>query len=67
MILNICPDTYEMYYKNRTTDVYTMVIDFPKDYSKNIDFENYIESIEVNIKSRQMQVVLWSLLGNIES
>lgn len=62
-----CPDTYEMYYKDRTTDVYTLVIDFPKDYSKNIDFENYIESIEVNIKSRQMQVVLWSLLGNIES
>ena len=49
-----CPDNYEMYYKNKTTDVYTMVINFPQEYSKDLTYENDIESIEVNIKSRQM-------------
>ena len=49
-----CPDSYEMYYKNKTTDVYTIVVNFPQEYAKDLTYENDIENIEVNIKSRQM-------------
>ena len=49
-----CPDSYEMYYKNKTTDIYTIVVNFPQEYAKDLTYENDIENIEVNIKSRQM-------------
>ncbi len=32
-----------MYYKDKTTDVYTLVINFPKEYAKDTTYENYIE------------------------
>ena len=47
-------EKYEMYYKDKTTDVYTLVINFPKEYAKDTTYENYIESIEVDINSKQM-------------
>lgn len=47
-------EKYEMYYKDKTTDVYTIVINFPKEYAKDTTYENYIESIEVDINSKQM-------------
>ena len=46
--------TYDLYYRNRTTDVYTLVINFPLVYANDTTYSNYIESIEVNIESKQI-------------
>lgn len=45
---------YEMSYKNHTTDTYSLVVSFPIEYATNTTYANYIESIEVIIKSKQM-------------
>ena len=47
-------DDYEFYYTDQTTDVYTMVIDFPTTYASNTVYANYIESIEVILNSEQI-------------
>ena len=47
-------DSYEFYYTNKSTDVYTMVIDFPSVYSSNPIYSNYIESIEITLDSQQI-------------
>lgn len=46
--------SYDFYYTNTTTDVYTLVIDFPLIYANDTTYANYIESIEVNIESKQI-------------
>jgi len=45
---------FEMYYANETTDVYTLVINFPAFYANDVDYANYLESIEVIVESKQM-------------
>ena len=45
---------FEMYYENKTTDIYTLVINFPELYANDADYANYLESIEVIIESKQM-------------
>ena len=45
---------YNQLAEDKTTDVYTLVINFPKEYAKDTTYENYIESIEVDINSKQM-------------
>ncbi len=45
---------YEMKYSEQITDIYTLVINFPKAYSSNSVYADSIENIEVMIKSRQI-------------
>ena len=45
---------YEFYYQNHMTDVYTLVVDYPSVYSKNSEYANSIESIEVILESKQI-------------
>ena len=47
-------DEYEMSYKNHTTDTYSLVVSFPAEYATDTTYANYIESIEVIIKSKQI-------------
>ena len=46
--------TYDFYYATRKTDVYTLVINFPLIYANDTTYSNYLESIEVNIESKQI-------------
>ena len=46
--------TYDFYYAARKTDVYTLVINFPLIYANDTTYSNYLESIEVNIESKQI-------------
>ena len=46
--------SYNFYYTSTTTDVYTLVINFPLVYANDTTYSNYIESIEVNIESKQI-------------
>ncbi len=48
------PGEYTMLYENRITDVYTMVISFPAVYKTDLVYADYIENIEVSLKSKQM-------------
>ena len=43
-----------MSYKNHTTDTYSLVVSFPIEYATDTTYANYIESIEVIIKSKQI-------------
>ena len=45
---------YEMSYENHTTDTYSLVVSFPLEYATDTTYANYIESIEVIIKSKQI-------------
>ena len=45
---------FQFLYENRTTDVYTLVINFPTAYKNNTDYANYLESIEVILESKQI-------------
>lgn len=45
---------YEMLYSEPITDVYTLVINFPKVYASNSIYADLIENIEVVIKSKQI-------------
>ena len=47
-------DNYEMDYEDDVTDVYTMVINFPANYSSNSAYANYLESIEIILESQQI-------------
>lgn len=47
-------DKYVMEYSKQITDIYTLVIYFPKTYATNDDYANAIENIEVEIKSKQV-------------
>ncbi len=46
--------TYELDYSDKTTDVYSLVIDFPLNYANDTTYANSIESIEINLHSEQM-------------
>ena len=45
---------YNMLYTEQVTDIYTLVINFPKAYASNLVYANSIENIEVTIKSKQI-------------
>lgn len=45
---------YMMSYSKKTTDIYTLVIFFPKNYSENLEYADGIENIEVIIQSKQV-------------
>ncbi len=49
-----CNSQYQMNYVDEVTDYYTIVIHFPASYSSNLNYANYIESIEVIIDSNQI-------------
>ncbi len=45
---------YELDYSSQTTDVYSLVIEFPLNYANDITYANSIENIEVSLHSEQM-------------
>lgn len=45
---------YEMLYAEPITDIYTLVVNFPKVYASNSIYADSIENIEVLIKSKQI-------------
>lgn len=45
---------YEMLYTEQITDIYTLVINFSKEYASNSVYADSIENIEVMIKSKQI-------------
>ena len=47
-------DEYEMKYTDKVTDIYTLVIHFPKIYSQDTTYINNIDNIEININSKQI-------------
>lgn len=44
---------FEFDYKNKITDIYTLVVNFPKSYSSSTTYADCIENIEVVIDSEQ--------------
>lgn len=46
--------SYELLYENKTTDIYSLVIDFPSTYANQPIYANYIEGLEVIIESKQI-------------
>lgn len=47
-------DEFEFLYTSRSTDVFTLVINFPSVYSENPIYADYIENIEVTLESKQI-------------
>lgn len=47
-------ETYTMEFKNRITDIYTLVVNFPKIYSEDTTYADSIENIEITIESSQI-------------
>ena len=47
-------DEFEFFYTSRSTDVFTLVINFPSVYSENPIYADYIENIEVTLDSKQI-------------
>ena len=45
---------YQFLYTTRTTDTYTLVVNFPKEYSRNTLYSDSIEDIEVTVNSKQI-------------
>ena len=43
-----------MLYTDQITDIYTLVINFSKEYASNSVYADSIENIEVMIKSKQI-------------
>ncbi len=46
-------NSYTMDYNDKITDIYTLVVNFPKSYSSSTTYADCIESIEVRIESSQ--------------
>ena len=44
---------FEFDYKNKITDIYTLVVNFPKSYSSSTTYADCIENIEIIIDSEQ--------------
>ena len=44
---------YSFLYSAKNTDIYTLVIDFPKEYGRDTTYVSQIENIEITIKSHQ--------------
>ena len=44
----------QLLYKNKTTDIYTLVVNFPEVYNNNLEYADCIENIEIYINSRQI-------------
>lgn len=47
-------DEFEFFYTSKSTDVFTLVINFPSVYSENPIYADYIENIEVTLDSKQI-------------
>lgn len=47
-------DDFEMPYDKNIEDIYTLEIFFPAEFSKNIEYANAIENIEISLESKQM-------------
>lgn len=47
-------DTYKMNYVDKVTDVYTLQILFPAEYSQSVMYADAIENIEIILKSSQV-------------
>lgn len=47
-------DKYEFLYTETKTDIYTLVINFPKEYKNKLDYADNIDNIEIIIKSNQI-------------
>lgn len=47
-------DTYKMNYVDKVTDVYTLQILFPAEYSQDVVYADAIENIEIILKSSQV-------------
>jgi len=46
--------SYQMAYKDKVTDIYTVVVRFPSVYAKDTTYANYLENIELTLKSKQV-------------
>lgn len=44
----------QLLYQNKTTDIYTLVVNFPEVYNNNLEYADCIENIEIYINSRQI-------------
>lgn len=44
---------YEMGYSDKITDIYTLVVEFPKTYSSSTTYADCIENIEIDVESSQ--------------
>lgn len=47
-------EKYLFPYTENKTDIYTLVVRFPKEYKSNIEYADNIENIEVEVKSNQV-------------
>lgn len=47
-------DKYEFLYAETKTDIYTLVINFPKEYKNKLDYADNLDNIEIEIKSNQI-------------
>ena len=45
--------TYDFYYQNNTTDIYTIVVEYPSTYSSYPEYAGVPENIEIGIYSKQ--------------
>lgn len=46
--------SFEMLYEDQTTDVFTLVIEFPSQYSSYSVYADYIENIEITVDAQQI-------------
>lgn len=46
--------SYQMAYKDKVIDIYTVVIRFPSVYAQDTTYANYLENIELTLKSKQV-------------
>lgn len=47
-------EKYEFLYTETKTDIYTLVINFPKEYKNKLDYADNLDNIEIEIKSNQI-------------
>lgn len=50
----IASTNYNFYYNQDNTDIYTLVIDFPKSYASDTTYADNIDSIQIELDSRQV-------------
>lgn len=50
----VVDEWYEMQYKKKVTDTYTLVIYFPEKYKEDMTYADYLESIEIILESQQI-------------
>lgn len=47
-------DNYSFSYKEKLKDIYSLVVYFPKEYSKTLDYTNVIDHVEIKVDAKQI-------------